>query len=338
MRVPPFAAVDATLEALKQTAAAGHTSRAGVGFAHAVLRRLAVRSGSGDAPDVTDLPPWIAAHSAQLAAALGLDPLALERAWSEPAPLHAHGLGDGVLDRLEADGVVATRLAVPATATATAGLLQHPALGREVLLQDVASAAVTAVAAAAPRSRVLDIAAGRGVKSAALAHAGAEVTALDVSAAKLTAAAALCDATGWPLAATVTADATAPLPLPAASFDTVLVDAPCSALGTLRRRPEVRHRRRAADVFALARLQRAIAAQSAPMVRRGGVLVLATCSISDEEGPLWLDDFLDGHRDFEIEPCDQPWAGGWRDPRGCLRTHPLWLGADGFFIARLRRA
>jgi 16S rRNA (cytosine967-C5)-methyltransferase len=337
LRIPPFAAVHATVDALRLASPSRSRAAPETGFVHAVLRKLAGRVEAADLPDSADLPPWIAAHSDALAEGLGLDAVALREAWSAAAPLHIHAIHPHALDSLQHEGLLVARLDVPATAIAHAAVLGHPGLARQFLIQDVASAAVTAVAAVAAGSRVLEIAAGRGVKSVALAAAGAHVTALDQSAAKLAEAARLCQGAGHPLDACVAADATAPLSLPADSFDTVLVDAPCSALGTLRRRPEVRHRRRAADVVAMALKQRAIAQQAARLVRRGGTLVLATCSISDAEGPLWLDDFLLANSGFEIDPCPHPWALPWRDRRGCLRTHPLWLGADGFFIARLHR-
>ena len=132
-------------------------------------------------------------------------------------------------------------------------------------------------------------------------------------------------------------DATGPLPLAAGSFDAVLVDAPCSALGTLRRRPEVRHRRQAADLLRLADLQGRMLRQAANLLRPGGVLVHATCSIAAEEGPLVVDRFLREDKRFERDPGDAPWLTGLLDGRGDLRTHPLWHGVDGFQAVRLRK-
>jgi 16S rRNA (cytosine967-C5)-methyltransferase len=163
------------------------------------------------------------------------------------------------------------------------------------------------------------------------------VTAVDVGAAKLIDAELLCRRAGHPLEATLVTDAAATIPLPQASFDAVLVDAPCTGLGTLRRRPEVRHRRFAADLMRMADLQRRILAHAAPLCRPGGVLVFATCSFAVEEGPLVVDAFLHDHPEFQRDPGEQPWVRPLLDARGDLRTHPLLGGMDAFQAVRLRR-
>jgi len=123
-------------------------------------------------------------------------------------------------------------------------------------------------------------------------------------------------------------------------FDAVLVDAPCSGLGTLRQHPEVRWRRTPSDVAALARLQRALLSHVAAFVRPGGVLVYATCTLSREENEdvvaavLVADTGLamDDPRPLLPEP-----ARGLVGTDGYLRTLPHRDGLDGFFAARLRR-
>jgi 16S rRNA (cytosine967-C5)-methyltransferase len=118
------------------------------------------------------------------------------------------------------------------------------------------------------------------------------------------------------------------------AFDAVLVDAPCTGLGTLRRHPEVRWRRQPEDVTRLAALQRAILAGVAPLVRRNGVLVYAVCTLTREENEDVVASFLAIHPRFALEPAPAPSALLTAD--GYLRTLPHRHGLDGFFAARLR--
>jgi 16S rRNA (cytosine967-C5)-methyltransferase len=125
------------------------------------------------------------------------------------------------------------------------------------------------------------------------------------------------------------------------AWDAVLLDAPCSATGTLRRQPDVAWAKRPADIAALARLQRDLLRRAAAAVVPGGTLVFATCSIEPEEGeehlafaaglPLTLERVADGP------------AAPYATPAGTLRTLPFMpageaRGLDGFFAARFRRA
>jgi 16S rRNA (cytosine967-C5)-methyltransferase len=125
----------------------------------------------------------------------------------------------------------------------------------------------------------------------------------------------------------------------AGTFDAVLVDAPCSGLGTLRRHPEVRWRRRPEDVERLALLQREILDGVAPLVRPGGALVYAVCTLMREENADVIRDFVAARPRFRIDDLSDAVAGRVRDaltPEGFLRTLPHRDGLDGFFIARLR--
>lgn len=334
-RVPAFAAVDATLQALKGIS--GPRSPA-IGFVNAVLRSVAGRAASGDRPDSDDLPPWMGQCIAEFAEDAGADPAELQAAFHLAAPTHLQLLGDGLRGRadLEQAGVETVELPIPGALLVRGGAaLLAAGLGHSYLVQDAGSAAVAAYVAARPGLKVLDLCAGRGVKSAALAAQGAEVTAVDLSADKLANAQELCQQAGAPLHLVLAADASMPLPLPPESFDAVLVDAPCTGLGTLRRRPEIRHRRRAADLWGMAALQDAIADQAVRMLRPGGVLILATCSVARQEGPLWVAGVLKRHPELQLDPGDFPWAAPFLGRDGMLRTHPLRAGMDGFFAARL---
>ena len=130
---------------------------------------------------------------------------------------------------------------------------------------------------------------------------------------------------------------------PPAPFDAILLDAPCSATGTIRRHPDVAHTKRARDVAAAAQAQARLIAAAAKMLKPGGRLVFATCSLQPEEGEA----HLARAAALGLEPM--PWAAadlpGLPEaitPAGCLRTRPdFWAGRggmDGFFAVRFRRA
>jgi 16S rRNA (cytosine967-C5)-methyltransferase len=133
------------------------------------------------------------------------------------------------------------------------------------------------------------------------------------------------------------ADATLPIPDAAEeSFDLVLLDAPCSGLGTLRRHPEVKLRRTPEDVDRLARLQAKLLASVQRYVRPGGTLVYALCTLMPEECDEQVQRFLAACPAFRVDrpPADFPADCLDRD---FLRTLPHRTGTDGFFAARLRR-
>jgi 16S rRNA (cytosine967-C5)-methyltransferase len=216
-----------------------------------------------------------------------------------------------------------------------------------VIVQDPAAGLV--VRAARPRAgdRVVDVCAAPGGKAIALAAgtgAGvpAVVVAADVSAARLARLAANVarlhgvQGTGVRRRAPielVVADARTP-PLRAAEL--VLIDAPCTGTGTLRRHPDGRWRIGPADLAALAALQAELLEAAAPIVAPGGVLVYATCSIEAEENGRQVETFLDRHPEFEEEPV----TGVDRralDGAGRLAVLPHVFGVDGAFAARLRR-
>jgi 16S rRNA (cytosine967-C5)-methyltransferase len=118
--------------------------------------------------------------------------------------------------------------------------------------------------------------------------------------------------------------------------DGVLVDAPCSNLGVLRRNPEVKWRRREADIAASAERQRAIVAAAATMVKPGGRLVYATCSLEPEENEDVARALLGLRPDFRLDaPADFPLP---LDADGVLRCRPHLHGTDGFTVARFRRS
>ena len=124
-----------------------------------------------------------------------------------------------------------------------------------------------------------------------------------------------------------------------ARYDAVLVDAPCSGLGTLSEHPEIRWRRTPGDIADLAARQRVILAAAARGVRPGGRLVYSTCTLLGEENDAVVDDFLLHHPDFGNDPEPAgPELAPVIDDDGRLRTLPHRDRMPGFFAARLRRA
>ncbi|MFV3074004.1 RsmB/NOP family class I SAM-dependent RNA methyltransferase [Niveispirillum fermenti] len=189
----------------------------------------------------------------------------------------------------------------------------------------------------------IDLCAAPGGKTAQLAAAGAQVTAVDRSdrrLARLTENMARLDLAGQ--VATIVADATEWRP--AAPVDAVLLDAPCSATGTIRRHPDVARLKTEEDVEKLARIQSRLLYRAVDMLKPGGTLVYCTCSLQPEEGENQITNLLYRRPEMVIEPVTPDEVGGLTDlltGDGFVRCTPGHLaeqgGMDGFFAARLRR-
>lgn len=197
-------------------------------------------------------------------------------------------------------------------------------------VQDASSQWVAAAVEAHPGERIFDACAAPGGKATAIAGTGATVVAGDTRPARARLVAANAERLGLDVG-TVVADATLP-PFVAATFDAVLVDAPCSGLGALRRRPDARWRVAATDVAELAELQRRIVAAAAPLVRPGGRLVYSVCTLTaaesiDHPAP-------DG---FEVDERPPP-VGTWRPYGHGWRVLPQDADTDGMVLVRYRRA
>ena len=204
-----------------------------------------------------------------------------------------------------------------------------------------AAAALPARLVPAEGARVLDLCAAPGGKTMQLAAAGARVTALDLSARRMEWVRENLERTGL-AAELVIADALDWTP--EAPFDAVLIDAPCSATGTIRRHPDLPWREGAVDLAALTGLQRAMLDRAADWVGPGGVLVFCTCSLIRAEGETQARRFLERRGDFErltVAPGEAGIPAEFVTAQGDLRTRPDQCagfgGLDGFFAARFRR-
>jgi 16S rRNA (cytosine967-C5)-methyltransferase len=199
--------------------------------------------------------------------------------------------------------------------------------------QDRASQLVAAHVGAQPGERLLDLCAAPGGKATALALAKPELlVAADVSTTRAALTAATVARLGATAVFTVVADGTQP-PLRAGSFDRVLVDAPCSGLGALRRRPDARWRIRPADVSRLASLQRRLLAAAVPLVRPGGVLVYSVCTLTKEE-TIEIDGWL-ARTSPELIPQPPPSAPWAPQGRGAVLL-PQAAGTDGMYVLAMQ--
>ncbi|MBV8950020.1 MAG: 16S rRNA (cytosine(967)-C(5))-methyltransferase RsmB [Actinobacteria bacterium] len=344
--VSAHAAVSETVEA------AGPRAPRARGFVNAVLRKLA-RLGppwplpQGDTVDAvavrTSHPDWIVER---LYADLGPDDAAGVLASDNLAPAVTLRVNrrrttvDDVAAELTAGGAHVSRGALVPDALVVSGTGDPAALpavaeGRATP-QDQASQAVVALLDLQPSHRVLDVAAGPGGKAAAageIVGEGGLVVAVELHPARTRLTARAARRLGVMSVDALAADARR-LPVRAThGFDRVLVDAPCSGLGVLRRRPEARFRIQPGDVDTLARRQRELLAAAVPHLRPGGRLVYSVCTLTNAE-TVEIDEWVaDAFPQLVPEP---PPAAPWRPRgRGALLL-PQAAGTDGMFVLTLR--
>jgi 16S rRNA (cytosine967-C5)-methyltransferase len=216
-------------------------------------------------------------------------------------------------------------------------------------VQDAAAALPAKLLNPAPGATVLDLCAAPGGKTAQLCATGANVTAIDVSETRMQRLRINLDRLGFD-ANTISADATTWRSLDA--FDHILIDAPCTATGTIRRHPDILHLKREGDTERLAEMQQRLLRNAGGLIAVGGTLLYCTCSLEPIECEHQVENFLNdpgnGTRQFERRPITAAEIGhqsDWITAVGDLRTFPFHLphenpalaGIDGFFAARLVR-
>lgn len=214
----------------------------------------------------------------------------------------------------------------------------------QLAIQGAGSQVIARLLELKPSDVCLDLCSGTGGKASQMAQLGngqASVIGLDSNLARLRIARER-HGEQWPGLRWVVADGTRPLPL-SVRFDKILLDAICSGTGTLRRNPEIRWRLRAEDLARLAGLQLSLLDNAAELVKPGGILVYATCSLEPEENEQVVERFLSSHPGFrfktayneELKPCEElnPYC---RD--GFLRLPPLVTQSDGVFAAAMQAA
>jgi 16S rRNA (cytosine967-C5)-methyltransferase len=358
-RVPAAAVVD---DAVNLAGKAGKRSAAG--FVNGVLRQISRSRGRLPLPlrpsDETDREAVLAYFSVTLSHPRWLAERWLSRfgfssaeAWltfnNRPAPLtlRANTLALSPEDlriRLAERGIVAApgRYAPGALVVEAGSPLRDAVSERWFVVQDEASQLVTLLAGPRPGTRVLDTCASPGGKATALASsvpAGGLVVACDVRARRMDLLRQTVVRTGATQVRLVQADLLSPMPFRTA-FDCVLVDAPCSGLGILRRDPDIRWRRQEGDLVPLAEAQRRMLAHAAELVAPGGRLVYATCSSEPEENEDVVAAFLresPGFAPIDARTAHPLLSPSLVDAGGHLRTAPDRHGLEAFFGAVFRR-
>jgi 16S rRNA (cytosine967-C5)-methyltransferase len=350
-RIPDFAAVDSAVELAKR-----FHGGAAVRFVNAVLRRAAAgwrtvafpareTDPAGYLSTRLSHPRWLVER---WLAAYGFEATeALLRADNEPAPtilrVNRRAIQrDELVARLRVAGCAATP-----TALSPVGVHVDDGGKPEQLpgyadglfsVQGEASQLVALLVAPRPGSQVLDACAAPGGKATHLAELmddRGEVVALDTRARGADRIRRVSRRLGLASVHAVVADAASFAAR--TGFDCVLVDAPCSGLGTLRQHPEVKWRRTPEAVATLAALQQRLLGHLASLVRPGGVLVYATCTLTTDENDNVLRSFLDARPSFVIDDAHALLPDAVVGPDGILRTFPHRYGLDGFFAVRLKR-
>lgn len=212
-------------------------------------------------------------------------------------------------------------------------------------VQDEASQLIAVLAAPAPGQRILDCCASPGGKTTAMAatmHDEGLIVAGDVRARRMDLLRRTVERSGAHAVRLALLDAQQPLPFDGTPFDLVLIDAPCSGLGTIRRDPEIRWRRNESDLARFAATQLRMLEHAAGVVRPGGRLVYATCSSEPDENDGVIAAFLAAHSSFSLVDARSEHAprglAAVLDDRGVLRTSPVAHGLESFFGAVLRCA
>jgi len=210
-----------------------------------------------------------------------------------------------------------------------------------VQIQDEASQLVSCLVAPGPGDRVLDLCAGAGIKTihmAALMKNIGNITAVDIYAGKNDMLRELAARQGATIIETVTADATSDLGAAfRGAFDRVLVDAPCSGTGTLRRNPEIKWRLAEEDIRRLATLQGRLMDAAAVYTAVGGYLVYTTCAVSRRENDGCIHDFMTRNGNFELVQRHKNMPAAAVGDDGLFRTFPHRHGTDGFFGAVMKK-
>lgn len=343
MRVPKHAAVGETVDALKAVGLERAT-----GFVNAILRKLSAL------PE----PPLPQGDEVQRLAVRESHPEWLVRRWQRQfgperaeAMLKADNEPPSVVIRANTskttrDALLAqlTEVGVKARAAAVSPVgivLENPGRVEDLFgydeglwqVQDEAAQLVGVYAQLPEGAKVLDACAAPGGKACHVAETN-QVLAIDVHQNKLPKIESEARRLGLKERLSTRALDASKLPGDLGEFDVVLVDAPCSGLGTLRRHPELRYRRAEKDFAGLATLQREILESCQRHVTPGGLLVYAVCTTDPTEGADQVELFLRSHPDFTAEP---PRGQGLPMVQAYLRTLPGPEGFDGFFAARLRR-
>jgi 16S rRNA (cytosine967-C5)-methyltransferase len=344
--VPDRAAVSQAVELVREGEGAGRT-----GFVNAILRRVARKEIPPKLPAresepvawaeyVASHPRWLARRMARLAGDSGAASWA--EANNERPPLWIRrATKDAILpEGAEASALVPGAYRVQPPSGTRVDELPGFALGHW-WVQDIAAQAVAGLLGAQPGQAILDACAAPGGKSFSTAvdvGPGGSVLAVDRSGARLEQLKASAERLELGQIEVEQRDLLAQ-PWDGATFDAVLLDAPCSGLGVIRRHPEIRWTREAVDLKRQAARQKTLMNSVVGAVRPGGRLVYAVCSFSEEETDAVIESFLAGHPDFRLLAASDaaPSLSSELFTGDVLRTYPHKHNADAFYAAVLER-
>jgi 16S rRNA (cytosine967-C5)-methyltransferase len=353
-RIPTHAAVSTSVELAKHSAEA----RVATGFINAVLRRavretIALPDRESDEIGFLAVacshPRWLVERMIDWYGREGAERAMAANNEAAPNAIRlnlARATRDGITARLAADGMGIDRTGrFPETAILSGAPRFDCDSYRAGLFQPQSEASQMIARMLAPREGavVVDLAAAPGGKTthlAELAGASGRVIGLDLNFGGLRNARALAARLDHRNVAFVRADAAAAIPMRSQCADAVLLDAPCTGLGTLREHPEIRWRVGPGDPARMSLLQARMLANAAALVRPGGALVYSVCSVAPEEGEQVVRAFLRDRHEFRLAPPSPETTGALADlldAEGMMRTHPDRGGLDGFFAARIVR-
>ena len=331
------------------------------GFVNAVLRRVAREGGGALAPPAQGTP------QERLATEEAFPLWAVQKLWNAwgqteteafchasnqiaPLTVRVNTLKmdrDSLMDRLKTEG-----LSVCATLFSPEGVVieNPPPISRIPLLgtgcyqiQDEAAQLIAHLVDPRPGERILDACAAPGTKTTHIGQLMAnhgQIYAFDIHSVRLRRVREACRRMGVLNATVLRRDSTRPIPLPDGDrFDAILLDAPCTGWGTIRRNPDIKWRTTPQDITRLAETQHRMLQNMARLVRRGGRIVYTTCTIYDEENERVVQRFLEENGDYILDrgkvaiPAPELFDDG-----GYFRTAPHRHGMDGFFAARMVRS
>jgi 16S rRNA (cytosine967-C5)-methyltransferase len=340
--VPRHAAVDLSVRLVQ----GDHRNARYAGLVNAVMRRIA-HGGTGLLAGYEslhlDTPEWLFARWAKAYGEDKAHAIALVHHLEPPLDITVKSDPDGWAERLGGRRMPtgSVRLASHGQISALPGYADG-----EWWVQDAAAALPAKLFGDLRGRTVADLCAAPGGKTAQLISAGASVTAIDQSASRM--ARLLENLSRTRLAAsTVIANAADWKPDAPATFDAVLIDAPCTSTGTIRRHPDIPWRKTPEDIVTLSALQKRLLTRAIDLTRSGGTIVYCTCSLEPEEGEDIVSAAVDQGRVRRkpITEAEFPAITDFITPLGALRTLPChWpdpdfhmYGLDGFFAARLER-
>lgn len=333
--IAPHAAVDAAVRMVKNSQQTARLS----GLTNAVCRRVA-ENGPEMWPDLdpTPLPPHLAKPLTKAYGSKVVSALEVAHEAGAPLDLSLHPSVDveALCEALEAELLPTGSLRLKEWGQISA----MPGFDEGAWwVQDAAAAIPAKLFGDLKGKTVLDLCAAPGGKTMQLAAAGATVTALDLSPhriervrenlarVELKASIVVSDALEY---------------TPSKQFDAILLDAPCSATGTIRRHPDLPYAKAELELNPLLNLQKDMLAEASKWLKAGGEIVYCTCSLFPEEGEDQIEAFLATHPDFEqIAATAEGVEPEWLDKKGGLRLRPdYWAergGMDGFYIAHLKK-